>query len=78
MITAEKLQQAMSRLVEQGRLSVLDQERALEARQRGVYHLKDQITQRQSRCEFLEHDAASLGERAERFAVAADAVDDRL
>ncbi len=52
--------------LEQGRLKVLDQERALEARQRGVYHLKDQITQRQGRCEFLQLDAASQAERAGR------------
>jgi chromosome segregation protein len=63
--------------LERGRLAVLDQERALETSQRGVYHLKDQITQRQSRCEFLEHDAASQAERAERATREAAELDQR-
>jgi len=49
--------------LEKGRVQLLDEERALESRQQGVYHLRNQITQREGRAEFLEREAQGLGER---------------
>ncbi|MBI5442353.1 MAG: chromosome segregation protein SMC, partial [Deltaproteobacteria bacterium] len=50
--------------LEEGRLAALDEERGLEARQRQVYLWKSQISQRESRLEFLERDEAALAAAA--------------
>ncbi len=50
--------------LETGRLRLLDEERALEARQRGVYHLRSQITERESRLGFLDREIQGMVARA--------------
>jgi chromosome segregation protein len=63
--------------VEHGRLQLLDEERALEARQQGVYHLRNQISQREGRTQFLEGESRSLAARAERAAAEAAELGER-
>ncbi len=57
--------------LEKGRVQLLDEERALESRQQGVYHLRNQITQREGRAEFLGREAEGLGARADKAAAEA-------
>ncbi|MHB8763545.1 MAG: chromosome segregation protein SMC [Deferrisomatales bacterium] len=65
-VEARTRTQRLGARLEGGRLRLLDEERALEARQRAVYHLKSQITQRESRAEFLEREAQGMVARATR------------
>ncbi|MFU8857330.1 MAG: chromosome segregation protein SMC [Deferrisomatales bacterium] len=51
--------------LEKGRVQLLDEERAFESAQKGVYHLRNQITQREGRVEFLQREAEGLARRAQ-------------
>ncbi len=51
--------------LETGRLQLLDEERALEGAQKGAYHLRNQIAQREGRAEFLQREAEDLAVRSE-------------
>ncbi|GAB4272394.1 MAG: chromosome segregation protein SMC [Deferrisomatales bacterium] len=66
LVAARAEAERLAATLEEGRLALLDRERELEAKQRGVYHLKNQISQREGRLEFLAQEVDSLEERARR------------
>jgi chromosome segregation protein len=52
--------------IEEGRLTLLEDERALEASQRQVYHCRSQISERENRTESLEREGSGLASSAAR------------
>ncbi|MBI5017092.1 MAG: chromosome segregation protein SMC [Deltaproteobacteria bacterium] len=65
-VAARALSERLGARLEQGRLALLDEERALEARQREVYGLRSQIAEREGREAFLSRDLESLTTQADR------------
>ncbi len=51
--------------LEEERVRLLDEERQAEARQKGVYHLRTEISRRESRLEFLRREVETLSARAD-------------